>query len=144
MTRETGDSLGEAFGAAARRLRSASMSSLATWDVTPSQMRAVRVLTHHDGGVRSSELAHHLRIAPRSATEVVDALEGKGLVERSPDPHDRRATLVSLTPRGQELSEQVRRARGVEYERFFERLSRSDRAHLERILGRLLADDSPD
>ena len=61
------------------------MGSLARFDVTPSQMRAVRVLSHH-GGVRSSELAQLLHITPRSVTEVVDALEAKGLAARSPDP----------------------------------------------------------
>ena len=141
MTRETpAEDLGDAFGAVARRLRSASMASLSAWDVTPSQMRAVRVLTAHDGGVRSSELAQLLRIAPRSATEVVDALEAKGLVQRSPDPTDRRATLVSLTPRGVELTDEVRRARGLESERLFERLTKTDRAHLARILRQLQSD----
>jgi DNA-binding MarR family transcriptional regulator len=130
--------LGEQFGAVARRFRSASMASLAAWDVTPSQMRAVRKLTAREGGLRSSELAHHLHIAPRSATEVVDALAAKGLVQRSPDPTDRRATLVSLTPRGRELMDEVRRARGAESEKLFERLSRTDRDHLSRILRRLL------
>jgi DNA-binding MarR family transcriptional regulator len=141
MTREPpAENLGEAFGAVARRLRSASMASLSTWDVTPSQMRAIRILTGHEDGVRSSELAHHLHIAPRSATEVVDALEAKGLVQRSPDPTDRRATLVSLTPRGVELSAEVRRARGLESEKLFDRLSKTDRAHLARILRQLQSD----
>jgi len=141
MTREVpADGLGDAFGAVARRLRSASMASLSAWDVTPSQMRAIRILTGHEDGVRSSELAHHLHIAPRSATEVIDALEAKGLVARSPDPTDRRATLVSLTPRGVELNAEVRRARGLESERLFERLSATDRAHLARILSQLQSD----
>lgn len=140
MTRELPvEGLGEAFGAVARRLRTASMASLSAWDVTPSQMRAVRVLAAH-GAVRSSELAGHLHIAPRSATEVVDTLEAKGLVERSPDPRDRRATLVCLTSRGSDLSEEVRRARGLESERLFERLSARDRADLSRVLGRLMSD----
>ena len=48
------DSLGEAFCAVARRLRAASMAALAQYDVTPSQVRAIRVLATHDrGGVRS-------------------------------------------------------------------------------------------
>jgi DNA-binding MarR family transcriptional regulator len=141
MTRETTpDSLGEQFGAVARRLRAASMTSLSAWDITPAQMRTIRVLTAHEGGMRSSELAHHLHIAPRSATEVIDAVEAKGLVTRSPDPTDRRATLVTLTPRGQDLMDEVRRARGLESERLFERLSKTDRSHLARILGRLLSD----
>jgi DNA-binding MarR family transcriptional regulator len=134
------DGLGEAFGAVARRLRSASMAALAAYDVTPSQVRAMRVLATH-GGVRASELAQHLRIAPRSATEVVDALEAKGLVARSPDPRDRRATLVSLTDRGGELTEELRRARGVEAEKLFERLTETDRADLARILHKLQEDD---
>jgi DNA-binding MarR family transcriptional regulator len=133
------DNLGEAFGAVARRLRAASMAAFAAYDVTPSQVRAIRVLDKH-GGVRSKELADHLRIAPRSATEVVDALEAKGLVSRSPDPGDRRATVVALTDRGHALSEDVRRARGVESERMFERLTRTDRADLARILGKLQED----
>ncbi len=134
------DSLGEAFGAVARRLRVASMAALAQHDVTPSQVRAIRVLAAQgpdSGGVRSKELAERLKIAPRSATEVVDALEEKGLVRRSPDPGDRRAVLVALTDHGRELSDEIRRTRGVESERMFERLSRTDREHLARILQKL-------
>ena len=48
--------------------------------------------------MRPSALAEHLHIAARSATEVVDALEARGLVAREPDPDDRRATLVRPTP----------------------------------------------
>lgn len=36
--------------------------------------------------IRLKDLAERLRIAPRSATEVVDQLEVKGLVRRDPDP----------------------------------------------------------
>ena len=142
MTSETSpEALGDAFGAVARRLRSASMASLSAWDVTPSQMRAIRILTGHDGGLRSSELAHHLHIAPRSATEVIDHLEAKGLVARSADPTDRRATLVTLTPRGVDLMADVRRARGLESEKLFEQLSKADRTDLARILRQLQGAD---
>lgn len=141
MTEETSpETLGDQLGAVARRLRSASMASLANWDITPSQMRAIRILTGRADGMRSSELAAHLHIAPRSATEVIDALEAKGLVRRSPDPTDRRATLVTLTQRGTDLMTDVRRARGLESEKLFERLSKTDRAHLARILGQLQSD----
>lgn len=133
---ERDDTLAEAFWSLARRLRGASMESLARWDVTPSQARALRELSQH-GGMRMSELSTHLRIAPRSATEVVDGLEAKGLVGRQPDPRDRRATVVALTDQGAEVSAAIRASRGSEAERVFDRLSAADRAHLTRILNLL-------
>lgn len=135
------DALADGLVAAARRLRTAALTAFAAYDVTPSQVRAIRVLSKH-GSVRASELAQHLHIAPRSATEVVDALEAKGLVERAPDPHDRRAVLVGLTDAGRELSEEVRRARGVESERMFDRLTQTDRTDLARVLRKLSADQA--
>jgi DNA-binding MarR family transcriptional regulator len=132
-----GESLAEAFRSVARRLRQASAESLARWDVTPSQFRALRILLR-DGPMRPSELAEHLRIVPRSTTEVVDSLQDKGLIERTRDPHDRRATLVALTQRGMRLGASIDAARGNDTERVFDRLSPADREHLARILRQLL------
>jgi DNA-binding MarR family transcriptional regulator len=133
---EGDESLVEAFWSLARRLRHASQQSLAQWEITPSQARALRVFDRH-GVIRPSELSEHLHIAARSATEVIDDLEAKGLVRRTPDPHDRRATLVELTESGARLGHEVRAARGVEAERIFDQLSGADRAQLARILGKL-------
>jgi DNA-binding MarR family transcriptional regulator len=130
------DALPEAFWAVARQLRETSQATLAPWDITPSHFRALRVLKRH-GVMRLSELSDHLRIAPRSATEVVDALESRGLVLRRPDPGDRRATLVEVTGHGAEVLDAIRAARGTEAERVFGRLSPADRAHLARILRKL-------
>jgi DNA-binding MarR family transcriptional regulator len=130
------DTLSDAFRSVARLLRQTSLQSLARWDVTPSQSRALRVLTRH-GEMRLSELSEHLRIAARSTTEVVDGLAAKGLVERRPDPQDRRATLVGVTEHGVEVGQAIRAASGTETERIFDRLSPTDRTHLARILRKL-------
>jgi len=127
------ETLGEAFWAVARRLRDTSQETLAPWDITPAQLRALRVLSRH-GIMRLSELSDRLRIAPRSATEVVDALEAQGLVQRRPDPGDRRATLVEVTDDGSGVLDAIR---GTEAERVFGRLSQTDRSHLARILRKL-------
>lgn len=127
------DSLPEAFWSVARQLREASKQALAPWDITPSQLRALRALPRH-GVMRLSELSDHLRIAPRSTTEVIDALESSGLVERRPDPGDRRATLVEVTEHGASVLDAIQAARVNEAERVFGRLSQADRAHLARIL----------
>lgn len=134
---EQDETLSEAFWAVARQLRHRNREALAPWDVTPSQARAVGVLTRH-GTMRLSELAEHLRIVARSATEVVDDLQARELVERLPDPRDRRATLVRLTERGAEIAAAIRSARDAEAEGFFSGLSDADRADLNRILRSLL------
>jgi DNA-binding MarR family transcriptional regulator len=130
------ESLAEAFSAVARQLRHASQETLAPWDITPSQLRALRVLGHH-GALHMSALSDRLHIAPRSVTEVADALEARGLMARRPDPADRRATLVELTERGHDVLGAIRAARGLEAERAFDRLSAADRDHLTRILRQL-------
>jgi len=135
-------SLAEVFWQVARRLRHQSREALAPWGVSPSHLRALGVLLRH-GPARPGELAEHLRIAPRSATEVVDALAERGLVERRPDPADRRATQVVVTDAGTELGRAVRTARAAEADRVFAELDDADRAELDRILRRLAGDGNP-
>jgi DNA-binding MarR family transcriptional regulator len=53
------------------------------------------------GPVLQRELSQLLGVTPRNVTAIVDALEAAGLVSREPHPRDRRATLVTLTERGQ-------------------------------------------
>jgi DNA-binding MarR family transcriptional regulator len=130
------ESLSEAFWAVARQLRGASQQALAPWDIAPAHFRALRVLGHR-GPMRLSGLSGQLHIAPRSATEVVDALEARGLVARRPDPGDRRATLVEVTPQGTGVLEAIHAARGAEAGRAFARLSPADQADLARILRQL-------
>jgi DNA-binding MarR family transcriptional regulator len=135
---DEGETLAEAFRGVSRQLRRASRDVVAPWDVTPGHARALSVLLHH-GVMRLNELSDHLRIAPRSTTEVVDALEDRGLIERRPDPGDRRATLVALTDEGLRAGEAMRAAQDVEGERFFSILSTADRARLGAILRKLRA-----
>jgi DNA-binding MarR family transcriptional regulator len=127
------DALAEAFWAVARQLRERSQETLAPWDITPAHLRALRTLRRH-GTLRLSELSDHLHIAPRSTTEVVDALEARDLVRRRADPGDRRATLVEVTERGTDVLAAIRDTRGTEAVRVFGRLSPPDRAELARLL----------
>ena len=92
-------------------------------------------------GVRVSTLAQRLRIAPRSATEVADALEDAGLLTRSPDPSDRRAVLLSLTSRGWQSVDAAVRSRRAAAERAMSHLSPEERAELRRLLELLLTSD---
>jgi DNA-binding MarR family transcriptional regulator len=133
MPPDDDETLAEAFWSVARRLRYLTHDTVIPFGITPGQARAISVLRRH-GEMRLSDLADHLRIAPRSTTEVIDALQERGLVERSPDPADRRATLVTLTPEGTRVGEGVRAARAAEANAFFGRISDTDRDDLTRIL----------
>ncbi|MCQ1986070.1 MarR family winged helix-turn-helix transcriptional regulator [Arthrobacter sp. zg-Y844] len=143
--------LGELMHTAFRGLRKRWMQQLAPYDLTPHQFRALsavaRAAAHGaapdtagvgcEPGLRLKELAERLRIAPRSATEVVDQLTAKGLVERRAHPTDRRATLLTLTQAGERLRETVLADRKREADEFFSVLEPGDRAELARILGEL-------
>ena len=129
--------LGDLLMRAARTLRRRFGAVLAPWDLSPHQARALRVVCSRDG-VRLSELAEALRIAPRSATEVADGLQERGLVARTPDPGDRRAVLLHLTDEGRRVRAEVGRARAADNEELLARLSADDRATLTRLLTALL------
>ncbi|SCX44093.1 DNA-binding transcriptional regulator, MarR family [Klenkia marina] len=133
------DDVGELLLRAARSLRGRWREVLEPWDLSPHHARALLVVARSQG-MRLSELAGALHIAPRSATEVVDALVERGLVERAPDPADRRAVRVQLTDEGQRVQAEVHAARRADSRALMARLPADERAELARLLRRLLAD----
>jgi DNA-binding MarR family transcriptional regulator len=137
MTEDDTGQLAELLMRAARVQRGRWREVLAPWDLTPSQVRALRVLVEQDG-TRVSDLAEALHIAPRSATEVADSLESRGLVERTPDPRDRRAVLLRPTRAGRTLRAEVEAARAAGARELFARLAPDDRAELARLLRALV------
>lgn len=129
----------------ARRWRRLGAGTQGDHGLSPHQERGLLALARlgrrEDGacaGVRVSTLATHLGIAPRSATEVADALEGAGLLTRSPDPTDRRAVLLALTDEGRHTVDAVRDRRRAAAETAMDTLSPTDRAELRRLLTALL------
>ena len=125
---------------AAHELRRSWAESLGQWDLSPHQAMALRTAHAEDGG-RVSDLAARLRIAARSATEVVDSLEERGLVRRCPSPTDRRAVLVQVTEEGRALAAQVEGARKQAQLAMVNRLDASERQQLEQLLRALIARD---
>lgn len=123
---------------AARQLRRRWMASLEPWGITPHEFRALHTTTHGEESPRLSEIAERLRIAPRSATEVVDSLETKGLVTRVPSPTDRRAILVEPTDAGRTLAREVEQERTKLGELMVAPLDETEAAHLRDLLNRIL------
>ncbi len=105
------EDLGEQILRVARGLRRAWMHDLSDYGLSPHEARALRIVCDREEAPRLRELADALRVAPRSVTDVVDALEGKGYVTRAPDPGDRRASIVDATDAGRATRAAVRAAR---------------------------------
>ncbi|WP_255438183.1 MarR family winged helix-turn-helix transcriptional regulator [Cellulosimicrobium sp. TH-20] len=129
--------------AALRSVRREASERLEPAGTTPGQFRMLRFLSRCDGPCRLGAVASALDVAPRSVTSKVDDAEQAGLVRRTPDPQDRRATLVELTPRGREVVEQVGAERSSSAGTLLARLDARERAELLRLL-RAVAGERPD
>lgn len=75
--------------------------------VTRAQWKVLFRL-HRQPGLRQIELADMLDIEPITLSRIVDRLEESGLVERRPDPSDRRAWRLHVTARAQPLIAKLR------------------------------------
>ena len=65
-----------------------------------------------DGQPSPSELAARLGVSKQAVGKVLDEMEQRGLVERRPDPADRRARRVLLSPHGRAAAQTARRLSG--------------------------------
>lgn len=130
--------IADLLGQVVRRLHRGTSEALAPLGLSRAQSRVVRLLA--DGPLRMAIIAERLSVVPRTVTDLVDGLEGAGLVERQPDPEDRRSTFVALTAGGRLLLDRLEVARRESAEQAFGRLDPADRAVLLRLL-RDLADE---
>lgn len=101
-----------------------------------SQYEFVRPLIGGDG-LPVSRLAERFGIAPATATQILDALERGGLVERKRTAQDRRTVLITLTPEGCRQLERKRRSLAAQRRRFLAKLAPGERAQAERLLRHL-------
>jgi DNA-binding MarR family transcriptional regulator len=76
---------------------------LARMGLTESRAHVVWELQRR-GPCTQRALADALKVAPRTITTLIDALVETGFVTREPHPSDRRATLVTFTPHGEQTA----------------------------------------
>lgn len=88
-------------------------------------------------GERQTRLAGRLAIEPMTVTGHLDRLTARGLVERRPDPVDRRAKLVEPTAAGRAMTERVRAASAHVRAHMLSDVEPADEAALRALLTRL-------
>ncbi len=92
--------------------------SLARRGLSMARVRVVWELVHR-GPSTQRALADALQVSARNVTGLVDGLVADGFVLRRAHPQDRRATLVTLTPRGRQVAEDLQRERRELAEQLF-------------------------
>jgi len=91
------NSLGFLLADVSRLMRAAFNQHLEGSSLTLAQARALIYVSRHEG-CRQVELAALLEVQPITLARLLDQLADEDLVERRPDPADRRAYRVFLTP----------------------------------------------
>lgn len=72
----------------------------ASFGITLPRFDLMAQLERHPEGLRMGELSRRMMVTGGNVTGITDQLEREGLVLRVPDPQDRRASAVRLTPAG--------------------------------------------
>ena len=85
-------------------------------------------------GWRMVDLRERLICDKSKVTRIIDHFERRGLARRQPDPEDRRAWKVFLTPDGSKLQEQARSAYQEAIDVLFSSISPEDQAQLLTLL----------
>lgn len=82
------------------------LEDTAAKDLTPRQVHVLAEL-YRENGQNAKNLAIAVALPPTSATVMLDNLIIAGMVERKANPDDRRAVVISLTPKGEALRQPI-------------------------------------
>ena len=137
MKPETGSETVDAILVAAHRIRTAADGRLRCEGISLSSYKVLKALAAGERSMR--ELSDLLHVSPRTVTDLVDGLEGRGLVVRGSHPNDRRVTLLALTGAGRERLDRARATAEASGAAAIEGLSSSERATLRDLLRRVAA-----
>src|SRR6187455_1270668 len=91
----------------ARRWRSLLDERLRLIGQSSARMEALAAIINSPSLSAQVDIAKRLRIEGPTMTRMLDTLEADGLVERLPDPADRRTKQLRLTPTGEKVLEEI-------------------------------------
>ncbi len=109
---------------------------LADADLTVSQFGTLEVL-HHLGPLNQRTIGEKLLKSGGNITMVIDNLEKNNFVKRKKDPHDRRAVLIHLTPKGKQFIEEFFPKHLEKIKEEFNVLTESEKINLAKLCKKL-------
>jgi DNA-binding MarR family transcriptional regulator len=90
-----------------------------------------------DDGQTLAALSRRMLVTAGNLTGLVDRAERDGVVERRPDPNDRRLSRVYLTAKGRELVQSLIPTHAAHVSELLASLDAAERRELRRLLGKL-------
>lgn len=130
------DNLAAVLADTARLMRRSFDARARQIGVTRPQWRVLSVLRRYEG-INQGGLAELLEVEPITVCRMVDRLQEAELVERRPDPVDRRSWLLFLTPKAQDLLGLLRPLAEEMLDEALEGVSETDRTSLVNSLDRM-------
>jgi MarR family transcriptional regulator, multiple antibiotic resistance protein MarR len=110
---------------------------LSKFDISAAQLIVLASLENKEAGSAAS-LCKSISYDPGAMTRMVDRLEQKGLIRRTPHPQDRRATNLEITTAGRALYPQLLAAKETVQAQFLRGFSHDEVRLLESLLSRLV------
>jgi MarR family transcriptional regulator for hemolysin len=123
----------------ARRWRSLLDDHLRPLGQSAARMEAMATIAYAPPSTPQIEIAKSIGIEGATLTRMLDSLEGDGLVERLPDPSDRRTKHIRLTDAGEAALEEILDVADELREWLLDDVSGQDIDEANAFLGRLLA-----
>ncbi|MET9434335.1 MarR family transcriptional regulator [Streptomyces sp. NPDC006551] len=128
----------ELIGSVVARYYEEYEQAAAQHSLTGAQARVLGLLSLEPVPMR--KIAQKLKCEPSNVTGIVDRLESRGLVERRPDPADRRVKLAAPTPEGLDTARRLRDSLDFAREPLGQ-LTVVERTLLRDLLKRMLGED---
>ncbi|RNB84613.1 MarR family transcriptional regulator [Brevibacillus fluminis] len=124
------------LGKAQQRSYQIGKQLLQPYGVTPVQYAMLHLLYERDGQ-NGAELGERLRLDSATMTGLIDRMAQNRLVERRPDPCDRRVNQIFVTDRGQELQAVLHQSMQVAEEETVQALTDDEVSLLKNLLYRI-------
>ena len=134
----TDETLFELLQIAAKLTRTQLDEQLDETNITGAKLWA---MSHVVGkcGIGITQLADAMQCGKSNATQIVDRMESENLVQRVPNPDDRRSILVQLTDEGQQQYEEGLALRREKLVTILSNLSKAEREQLVELLQKLVS-----
>lgn len=110
--------------------------------INKGELDVLKLLRRTEGPSRlsPSHLSERLHLSSGAMTNRLDRLETQGLIERLPDPSDRRGVIVQLTDKGDEVFHSAIERQIEKEKALFVPLSPAERDKLSKILRKLIVE----